>query len=106
MLPFTFTLALAVATDPVPAGRTDRFGDPLPPGAFQRLGTLRHRTGWPEQNRYLRDGRTLLTFRNEFRWTDADSGREIDRWAPPPGQEISGVSTDGRLALLVDNKAL
>lgn len=108
MTPFALTLAFALAADPAAAVRTDRFGDPLPPGAVQRLGTLRHRTGWPiaQHRLYLPGGRTLLTFRGEFCWTDAESGREIDRWTPPAGQEISGVSTEGRLALLVDNKAL
>jgi hypothetical protein len=109
VIPFTLTLALALAADPVPASRTDGFGDPLPPGAVQRLGTLRHRTGWPITNShrlYLPGGRTLSTFRGEFRWTDAESGRAIDCWTPPKGLEISGVSADGRLALLVDDKAL
>jgi hypothetical protein len=107
--PFTLTLAFALAAEPAPAARTDRFGDLLPPGAIQRLGTLRHRTGWPigpHQRLYLPDGRTLLTFHREFCWTDAASGRAIDTWMPPEGLEISGVSPDGRLALLVNATAL
>jgi WD40 repeat protein len=109
MISVTLTLALALAAEPAPPTPTDRFGDPLPPDAIQRLGTLRHRTGWPigpHQRLYLPDGRMVLTFHREFRWTDAESGREIDRWAPPVGLEINGVSPDGRLALLVDPKAI
>src|SRR5262245_55426613 len=94
MLSLTLTIAFALAADPAPAARNDRFGDPLPPGAIQRLGTLRHPTGWPisgQYRLYLPGGRTLLTYFGEFRWSEADSGREIDRWAPPAGLEINGI---------------
>ena len=90
MTPFTLTLALALATELVPAWRTDRFGDPLPPGAVQRLGTRRHRSGWPFLSRiYLPDGRTLLVHAGrEVRWFDAESGRVL--WETDTGQSIGG----------------
>jgi RNA polymerase sigma factor (sigma-70 family) len=89
--------------------RSDRYGDPLPPGAVQRLGTLQHRNGWPIGDRdrlYLPGGRTLLTFRGAFRWTDVETGREIDYWAPPGSPVIAGVTPDGRLALLADAETI
>src|SRR5262249_41832616 len=43
--------------------RLDRYGDPLPEGAIQRLGTLRFRHGGGTINALLvsRDGKTLVT---------------------------------------------
>ena len=45
-----------------PRRKADRHGDPLPPGAVVRLGTVQHRQDTPiEQIVYSRDGRLLAT---------------------------------------------
>src|SRR5205823_13357324 len=47
----------ATATDPPP--KTDRHGDPLPPGADQRLGTIRHRV-LGETFQFTPDGKSIV----------------------------------------------
>src|ERR1700730_18122561 len=58
---------------------TDNFGDPVPPGAIARLGTVRFRLGL--QSRYFGialspDGKTLVCTDEGRRW-DVTSGKEI-----------------------------
>jgi WD40 repeat protein len=59
---------------------TDRYGDPLPPGALARLGTVRFRqNSWGLQGiAFLADGKSLLTATNEghaLRVWDAHTGK-------------------------------
>jgi RNA polymerase sigma factor (sigma-70 family) len=85
------------------AARADRYGDPLPPDALLRLGTLRHRSFYP--NQALPDGKTLLlNADDEIRWIDLATGRTVDSWPLPAGHAVCGFSRDGRLALLSDRK--
>jgi hypothetical protein len=106
MTPLTLALAVALAADPAPAARLDALGDPLPPGAVMRLGTLRHRiVGFIDSHNraYLDGGRTLLFAGYvALLWTDAETGREIDRWAWPAGLQFAGLSPDGRRLVLTD----
>jgi RNA polymerase sigma factor (sigma-70 family) len=112
-------LAVAAATRPAappspPQARgtparagVDLLGDPLPPHALRRLGTLRHRHLWvwfaPKQ--LLPDGKTTLTAtRAEVRWVDMGTGRLSRTWPLPKGFSASGFSSDGRLALLFDDR--
>ncbi len=94
--------------DPVKPARTDRYGDPLPPGALRRLGTLRHR--YPHTYSFpqaLPDGKTFLVGTPaEVRWVDAATGRVTDSWRLPAKQTVCGLSHDGRLALLRDGATL
>jgi WD40 repeat protein len=94
--------ALAIAP-PRPTPRTDRYGDPLPPGAEARLGTIRLRHRWPHGVlvQFTNDGTALRSTCGDgavYYW-DARTGAERRRLATvraePPG--AIGLSPDGRL---------
>lgn len=83
--------------------RVDAAGDPLPPGAVMRLGTLEHlqshsRSAWTR----LDDQKTALVARGDtVHWLDAGTGRTTGTWRVPVGHRILCFSRDGRLAVLV-----
>ena len=53
--------AASAAGPPIPAPRLDRYGDPLPPGAVARIGTLRLQTeGRVDALGFSADGREVL----------------------------------------------
>ncbi len=69
-------------------GRVDRFGDPLPPGAVTRLGTVRFRNGtwdFPQGLVFLPDGKTLVS---------ANSGQGIQFWEVASGRLLRTISTE------------
>jgi WD40 repeat protein len=81
--------------------RTDRYGDPLPPGALVRLGTVRwrHTTGLFRMA-FTRDGKGLVTAGtlDPARLWDVASGRllrQFDDWGTKGGNIV--FSPDGRL---------
>jgi len=84
----------------------DCYGDPLPPDAVLRLGTLRHRYlhRFKGHDQALPDGKTVLTnSEKEVRWVEMATGRLMRSWALPKGQSVSGFSQDGKKALLHDS---
>jgi RNA polymerase sigma factor (sigma-70 family) len=101
--------ASSAAAD-APKARTDLVGDPLPPDALLRLGTLRHRYLFHPflgSNQRLADGKTALTSTpNEVRWVDMTTGRLMESWPLPKGLSVCGFSPDGQRALLCDGKVL
>jgi WD40 repeat protein len=75
-------VALAAAQEPAPKDPVDAFGDPLPPGAIARLGTLRFRTAdFPKQLAVSPDGNQIVSTQSlqHVRLTvwEADTGRQV-----------------------------
>jgi WD40 repeat protein len=98
--------SVRAATDPVPPDkgkqpRTDIHGDPLPPGALVRLGTLRWRAGSQVHSLvYTPDGKTLAAGAYDgVHLFDAASGKLRKRFRPP------NLFVD-RVALSPDGKRL
>jgi RNA polymerase sigma factor (sigma-70 family) len=92
--------AAAPLTPKEDTARTDQYGDPLPPGAVARLGTVRFRHG--EQIRALAlspDGKVIASGGQKGRvclWEVA-TGRRLDTLRGPAGQVLAlGFSPDGR----------
>jgi WD40 repeat protein len=77
----------AVAADPAPDQKprvaTDAYGDPLPPGAIARLGTIRYRFPAANAIAYSPDSKTLAVACGSkiVHLVDAGSGKEIRRFA-------------------------
>jgi WD40 repeat protein len=88
-------------TDDVPAPRVrkDRHGDPLPPGAITRLGSIRFRHLLPSHCvAFAGDGKTLAWADPEGRihiWETA-TARELRRFPGQPGYSIA-LSPDGKM---------
>jgi WD40 repeat protein len=68
-------------------GRTDLFGDPLPPGALVRMGTVRFARGDTTQHGavFAPDKKTFVTVSN---YTPHGPGRVVCVWDAVTGQEI------------------
>ncbi len=96
------------AHQPIPAVRTDRYGDPLPPGALARMGTvrLRHR-GEVWSVVFSADGKTVIAGgplhgppRDDgaIRFWDARTGKLVRRLdGQPYGSGRLALSPDGKL---------
>jgi WD40 repeat protein len=80
--------------------RTDRYGDPLPPGAIARLGTLRFRRTDAERLRWVEflpgDKEIFAAYEHSASFWDATTGREKRRL----GHEGAwlALSSDGKCA--------
>lgn len=95
------------------ARRLDRYGDPLPPGALARFGTLRFRPGSYVQSAALTsDGKFVATVASgeRVRLIDAVSGRTVrelptDQFGAaavvfsPDNQQVLTVGSDGAIRL-------
>jgi WD40 repeat protein len=80
--------------------RTDRYGDPLPPGVVARIGSARWWYGWNDECPlvYARDGKLLAMCDEEaVRLLDTATGKELRRIAPP-GEEVTvfALAPDGQ----------
>ncbi len=94
--------ATAGAAQPGP--RTDLHGDPLPPAALLRLGTLRLRHGDMVRNLgFFPDGRALISadWHGVHLW-DAATGKHLRRFGDPRGRQFQSIafSADGRTVAL------
>jgi WD40 repeat protein len=89
----------------------DRWGDPLPPGTVERLGTLRFRHPYLMSLACLPDGRTIVTSGGGLvRLWDSKTGKEVRRfgdhltnvWSAacsPDGKIIAASSMDRTICL-------
>jgi WD40 repeat protein len=92
--------------------RTDLYGDPLPPGAVARLGTIRLRHLGAEMA-FSADGKRLISCddEGEVRVWDVATGKRVGKkrlsWGSEPGQ-LGNVtlSPDGAMAALWDGVIL
>jgi RNA polymerase sigma factor (sigma-70 family) len=75
----------------------DLHGDPLPPGALARLGTVRFRIpeGWPFLA-FLPGDKTLMTAGGALSTWDISTGRELRRWDSRNGSGSFALAPDGR----------
>jgi WD40 repeat protein len=91
-------LLFLVATQPT---HVDRYGDPLPPGAVARLGTVTQRQAEVWVIHFAHDGRTFHGLAGDT-WTrwDAATGRRLQSVRLPGGR--AWLSEDGSTAMCVD----
>jgi WD40 repeat protein len=83
--------------------RTDRYGDPLPPGAIARLGTTRFRSDTTSLLlRFSPDGKTLTSVDSDaLRVWDVATGKELRRGPKHPVEvHCAALSADGKVLAL------
>ena len=88
-----------------PSGK-DSFGDPLPDGAFYRLGTVRMRHEHPVTLIFSADGSQLLSqgMTSDLRVWDVATGRILQQLAAPEGRRNLIATQDDRyLACVADS---
>jgi WD40 repeat protein len=92
-LSFVLALVLAssAAADAIKPSRTDQLGDPLPPGAVARIGSLRlYQEGRVGRLAFAADGKTLASWHGGEGGTlcvwDAANGKEVRRVRLPAGR--------------------
>ncbi len=108
---FLAGLALAPAGQltAAPPPRTDRYGDPLPPGAVARLGTVRFRCGrWGRTFAFSPDGKwlALQTAGGMVYLCDATSGRPVHQLEDAGEFAFLDFSPDSQLLAVVAEKSV
>jgi WD40 repeat protein len=88
----------AAAPKDQPAAKLDRYGDPLPKGAVDRLGTVRLRPPHVHGFRFSPDRHTLFTIGmyGDLNAWDADTGKKLRTLGKTKGLWLA-ISRDGKL---------
>jgi WD40 repeat protein len=103
-LPISFLLFAVFPAAGDPPARVDCYGDPLPPGAIARFGTVRWRVGQRcTLLAFAPDGKTVISadaVQGVVVWETA-TGQRLREFGRFPGNFLAAaVSRDGRLAAL------
>jgi WD40 repeat protein len=97
-------MILCLTAPAIAAPRADAYGDPLPPGALMRLGTVR----WRACTRnlvFLPDGKTLVTGEyalpdSVIRFWDVATGKETSNFHLPDALDDFALSPNGKTLAL------
>ncbi len=103
--PTSFAVAPASADEDRPAVRRDAHGDPLPPAARARIGTLRLQAGGRiTQMAFLADGKVLITLaEGKLTAWDITSGKEVHPLKDLPETcNALALSQTGRMLAVTD----
>jgi RNA polymerase sigma factor (sigma-70 family) len=99
----------AVAAKDVAGRTTDLYGDPLPPGALVRMGTVRFRhKGTGQCVAFTPDGKQIVTAANDGTvrfWASAD-GKELRSISVEHGVPALGISADGKILATAEGDAI
>jgi WD40 repeat protein len=93
-------LLLPRTADAGAPGAADAYGDPLPPGAIARIGTVRWRHPGIEGLAYVGDGKHLLSWStSDLRLWDSASGKLLKRADQKlvGGIKLAAASADGKV---------
>ena len=102
---FGTALLLLVPAPPIRAEtpRTDDHGDPLPPGAIARLGTLRLRHGGAVCVVFSPDGKTAISGGDGLRAWDVATGKDLGWFPTAASATAARFTADGKAILTTDN---
>jgi hypothetical protein len=87
--------------------RVDAFGDPLPDGAFARLGSTRLRTTGLRAAEILPDGKRIVTLgTTQLRLWEADSGKLLRSNSLGTDLQAMALARDGKTLAAIDESGI
>lgn len=87
--------------------RKDYYGDPLPPGALVRMGSMQMRHEGA-RIAFAPDSKTLISagWDAKVRFWDLATGREARQWRIPQGTSVAGLSPNGKILAVFGEETL